>query len=597
MARRRRVTAILAAVSLASTAVGAVSIAPAASAAPTGAVATLQSIAYTDSAHAGKSYESPDWQKTNLPVGTTDGSTSRVYATFDLSPFLGTHLVSASLFGQAAAETDCTTAAAEIWTTDTPDGKISWHKAPAELADAASLHFGIGCPTDYLHADLSSTIVDAVNAGQKSVSLEVRVPAAHESDPSYAFSLYAYYGLRLSVAYNNAPTQPIDLKEDSTSCTPTAPYRYIGNLRPRLSATATDPDHDDQIQLNPDFQIWPTDHPDQVTDINNAYYGGIQAQVPGGLLADGGTYGWRVKVSDGVDTSPWSDTCYFHVDVTRPQNAPGVDCPNYAAGSDHALSPGNPMTFNFTPNGVDDVAGYVYDFYVGGVPQQVAANPDGTASVTVNPPTAGYIRFDVYSYDRAGNTSPQTTYEFNLNFSTPIVTTDARLNLGQPFHIEMTGNPVVAPVDYFEIRTNQGDWTRLDADSDGHASFTYQTDQQSSAEFIIRSHSTNGWISDNATVYEWVDTSPIITSDIYSQDSSNGGAGVAGTFTLTTTVPHPATITYSFDWGQEVTVDASSGSIQVPFTPDYSGSHTLYAYTTDTDGVTYDYAYYFFDVN
>src|SRR5258706_13270500 len=138
----------------------------------------------------------PDW-RSDLPVGTSGHRPPRVYATFDLSGLTGATVTSAGLYAQAASQADCTKSAAEIWRTATPTGKISWHKAPAEIEKIGPFNLGLTC-TGYVQADIGAAIAAAVTAGQKSLSIEIRVPAAHEADPAYGWTMYGYYNLHLS---------------------------------------------------------------------------------------------------------------------------------------------------------------------------------------------------------------------------------------------------------------------------------------------------------------------------------------------------------------------------------------------------------------
>jgi hypothetical protein len=555
------------------------------------------SFAYTDSAHPGKSFTNPDWH-TNLPVGTSaTGSTSRVYATFDLSPYVGKHIVVAHFFSEYTSLANCSKTAAEVWQTATPERKITWDKAPAEVTKIGAPAFACD-GAGLVSADLTAAVTSALAAGQTTFSLDIRVPAAHESDPAYAFTLYGYYGVKLDVGYNTPPTTPIDLRQNYKSCsTSVSTPDYVGTLQPNLAAATSDVDPNSQVQG--DFAVWPVDQPDQRSTFNAiaGVDGRISANVPTGVLTDGGAYAWQVRADDGIDTSDWSQTCFFNVDATPPSAAPGVDSPNYPQG-DQVDPAGAPMTFNLTPNGVSDIVAYSYGFFGASLAPMIPANSDGTATVTLNPQSAGLVEFDVRAFDRAGNVSPLTAYTFTLERTAPAVTSDNRALIGTPFHFSMTPNPdAPTPVDSYQFRVNDGDWTMVAADASGNASSSYTPQGPMTLQIDVRSHSANGWLSEPATISESVSSAPLVTSSDYPEFPADaaGGVGVPGTFVFTGGLPHAASFTYEFDYGADTTVDANSnGQATITYTPDTPDFHILTVYETTTDGsVSETYTYYF----
>ena len=596
---KARVAAVAAA-ALASAAMSSFSLAAPASADPVFNDLRPISYAYTDSAHPGKSYMNPD-SHTDLPVGAiaADGGTSRVYATFDLTPYVGKHVVVAHLFGDVNSAVDCTKTAAEVWQTATPGKSVAWDKAPAEIAKIGSLP--LACGVDLTQIDVTSAVVGALGNDHASLSIEIRVPDGHETDPAYAFTFYGDYGIKLDVGGNTPPTTPTALKAGSNDCSISASAPdHLNTLQPALEASTTDVDQNSQIKG--DFAIWPVGHPDQRTTFSSAFGPGprIATTVPVGVLSDGGSYAWQVQADDGIGTSDWSQTCYFDADVTPPA-APGVNSPNYPAGD--TLDPaGAPMTFYFTPSGADDVVKYGYGF--AGDPGNVfvSADADGAATVTLNPPNWGTINLTVASYDRAGNQSRPTTYRFFLQATGPIVTHDANAEVGAPFHFSMTPNPnAPQPVDSYQVRVNDGDWTTVTADANGNASSSYTPGQGMNLQIDIRSHSANGWLSDPNTINETVTVPPtqIASSDYPEYPAGpSGGVGITGTFTLTATLPNAASFTYEFDDGDVLTVDAdATGHASITYTPDTAGLHILYALETTVDGTVSDAGSYEFLVN
>ncbi|MCW2885458.1 MAG: sle, partial [Streptosporangiaceae bacterium] len=71
-----------------------------------------------------------------------------------------------------------------------------------------------------------------------------------------------------------------------------------------------------------------------------------------------------------------------------------------------------------------------------------------------------------------------------------------------------------------------------------------------------------------------------------------------GTFTFAPKVKHIVSYTYSFNWGQTVTVNADDhGVAQLSWTPDQSGFYDLEVYATTRDGLELTPYDYFFSVN
>ncbi|WP_211763812.1 hypothetical protein [Kutzneria sp. CA-103260] len=93
--------------------------------------------------------------------------------------------------------------------------------------------------------------------------------------------------------------------------------------------------------------------------------------------------------------------------------APTVSSPDYPPNAS-AGGIGRPGRFTFSANGSTDVVGFRYgpDFpstYV------AADQPGGSATVWITPTTFGVQKVAVKSVDAAGNSSPITTYWFDVN--------------------------------------------------------------------------------------------------------------------------------------------------------------------------------------
>jgi len=110
-------------------------------------------------------------------------------------------------------------------------------------------------------------------------------------------------------------------------------------------------------------------------------------------------------------------------------------------------------------------------------------------------------------------------------------------------------------------------------------------------------------VSDAYQIFEYIETSPTVTSDVYPDlnldpTATGGGVRIPGVFTFTSKVPNVRSFTYSVDWGQSVTIPAdANGTAQITYTPDTSGYHELDVYATAADGTIFDTYYYGFAVN
>lgn len=589
--------------------------------------------AYTDSRAPEQSFEN---QPGDLPLGawvSTDGAThrSRIYATYDLSAFTGTHILSASLDFAESKVTQCQATGIEVWQTDPTDRPITWEHAPhgETLLGTVAAGGSVLCPAAYLQLDLTSVIRDALAKHRSTFSVELRLSAADEGNVSLGRWLAGANGVSLGIRYNTPPQTPVEPFNDGRPCAASHPYPYLGDAHPRLEAIFNDADTGDSV-LTGDFAVWPVDHPSARTEyslyVGNGYEDGMNVPT---TLADGATYAWQARSDDGTDKSTWSKPCYFHVDTTAPAAEPKVTSANYP---ENAVTPGGQVpTFTLSANGVSDVVAYQYSwqqdmgvlgiYAVGdkGVPQWTDPldRPDvvradklgGSATLTSMPAlTGGPIRLWVRSIDRALNESNEYMYQFFAGPTYPTVTLSTQTpQYGVPLTLTFAPNPALAGIGVdsytYEIdQSTQGTPHTVAAGADGTATVTVTLG--GGAEWIrVTSHSPNGWVSEPYQFYKYIDTSPTVTSDVYPDlnldpAATGGGVGIPGTFAFTSKVTNVASFTYTIDWGQSVTIPAdANGTAQTTYTPDTSGYHELDVYATAADGTVFDTYHYGFVVN
>lgn len=125
-------------------------------------------------------------------------------------------------------------------------------------------------------------------------------------------------------------------------------------------------------------------------------------QVPAGLLANGGSYRWRIKACTGAACTAYTNFTSFTVDLTSPAS-PSVTSALYPTGK---WVPTSQLgRFDFTTTSTD-VVKYLYGL-------------DGPATTETGPyiqltPAVGYHQLRVRAVDAAGNLSPESFYPFGV---------------------------------------------------------------------------------------------------------------------------------------------------------------------------------------
>lgn len=444
----------------------------------------------------------------------------------------------------------------------------------------------------------------------------------------------ATLGLALAVASpataaTAAPPTPIDLFNAYQPCStdvhsPNYLWGDHGVLIEGLSQDTSD------TLLTEQFQVWPVSDPTQTTTLSNPYVSsGFEGSVtvPADDLSDGQTYAWQAQAVGAGGTSAWSATCYFTVDDTAPSNPPTITSSNYPQGQ--LDQGGAPVQVTLGANGVSDVAGYVFSWTgtlpaagvanIGsyGIPQPVdpytdtayfarASTLGGSATVSLIPPYgAGPMTLTVASLDRAYNKSSVATYSIFVKSTAPTITQlvpNPQFGKQTEFHLQpnpglQAASPVVSYTVHFYGQTQQT--INVKASANGTAEVPVTLDDATGDDFMFAtSKSADGWVSDNAFWGDTIDTTPTVSSNVYLENQSSGGVGVPGTFTFAPKVKNIVSYTYSFNFGQTVTVNAGGdGVAQISWTPDQSGFCDLEVYATTRDGLQLAPYDYIFSVN
>lgn len=575
-------------------------------------------IGYTDLMNPRAAYDVTGQQ--DVPLGVWRGGASpwphlsRVYATFDLTRLIGRPITGGTVQFRESAATDCTKRAIEIWQTRVIDRTPSWLTAPAELRRLDQKQTAESCP-GVISLDVSAAVKDAVAHQKNRVSFEIRVPAGHEWDIAYGRQLSRSVGVGLTVAYNDPPK--ISLRNNGGfPCAESAPFPALTSID-TLQALATDAD--DPTGLHYEFAVWPRDEPAARTvltaDGTTARVGTVH--LPAGVLADGRTYSWQVRVGDGAATSPWSGVCSFAVDRSSPAT-PTVTSANYPPeNSGRQTPPGELGVFTFTATD-SDTAGFQYGWSGLGVPQGCnlsgefgqticpdplsgpgtvrADRPGGTATVSLTPPDSGPAQLVVRSIDRAGNVSEQVSYHIAVPYTGPTITLAAdQPAWGEQVVLRFTPHQGITGTVAFEYQLETEDWHTVLAGPDGTATASVPTSPLAGHQPNVRSRSANGWVSSSQTAFglSFLDLSPSVSADVYlSGGDAWGGVGRPGTFTFFPPVggPEVGSYEYSFNGAAPVSVPADAqGRATITWAPETSGSNYLEVSAILKDGTPGDF--------
>jgi hypothetical protein len=542
---------------------------------------TRTSWAYTDLAN-------PLHSKVNAtgdaPVGAWADRTglhvSRSYFTLDLTGLRGEHLISAALSVHETQAAVCDHRAVEVWTTAPVTGKSSWVNPPAEQSRLAAVGKpSSGCPADLTNIDVAAAVTKAVQAGQATLTLELRVPAAHELDPSYGRRFAP--SPAVLTTYNTPPSVPTNLKTTpGGACATTSPGAFV----PAYAITgfyADAADADPGQTLTAQWSVWSVDDPTLRRDVDSPVENGQsyeQFDNPG--LPSDRTYAWRLRVTDGTDTSDWTPTCYFTPDSIAPA-VPVASSDLYLTGDqwNPVGGLGVPGKFTFSPSGSTDVVKYDYMFR--NISQDntevdwtsaAADSIGGTATITFAPRDTGLYEVVLRSADSAGNYSYNNDQLFTVRDIRPYVwstlypntTTNPDGNVGVPGVFELS--PGLTDVVSYTYRLENGPSETVDADADGKAQVTLAPTHGGPNVLYVRNTDKSGQTSTDREYQFSVDTAPVITGD-----GRSPLVGSPSSFTLTPRLAGTTSYVYWFsdNQGQQV-----GDKITLPAEPDGTGKFT-----------------------
>jgi hypothetical protein len=549
---------------------------------------------YTDSRTPNKAYTNA---AVDAPVGAWKDNAgkhkSRSYFTYDISAYRGQRIISAGFVIAETQANDCRrTRSWQLWSTDAVTSSTSWNKPPKERRKF-EVYNSPACPASYLEADLGTVVRDALAAGKRSITFELRVPDRREGNLRYG--RHVARDPALIIQANAVPGTPAQVTVEGRSCDTGGPL-YITTTTPSLTALLTDPDVNETgggDTAYAKFAVWPVDRPQDRVELPESWAGYTPTRawsgIPAGILEDGGTYAVAAQSRDDADVSPWSEECRFTVDATRPGQPPLVSSTGYPNDGEWHGGPGIPGTFTFAPNGVTDVAGYYYGEESWGSTFVAAPALGGPVSIQFAPSRSGFVSLNVRSVDRAGNSSDTTYYDLLVRDTAPgVVDADPDAWLGDPHHLTFTPN-MDNTVSY-TYQIDDGNQQTLPAEADGKARLTVVPAVDGTTVSVFGTTAAGAKSGVNWLMLN-VNTMPFIESTDFPSDGTQGRpVGTDGVFTLKPHMHGVVSYTYQFNQWQEdeqppQTVAAGpDGTATIHFTPGRAGYNTLTVTSQTADG-------------
>jgi hypothetical protein len=348
-----------------------------------------------------------------------------------------------------------------------------------------------------------------------------------------------------AAAANHRPATPTGLSLSGVAC-----GNPIGTRTPDLGAWLTDPDFGLVAgeRVTATFAIWPAGHPRQRTESTSPALvsAGLAHVTQATPLVNGGRYVLRARATDAAGAvSPWSPKCTFTVDTTVPA-APTVTSTDYPATGE-AGGPGVTGRFTFAAAPDDDVVKFRYSPGV----QEVAAGPDGKATIDYTPDSVGSHSILVQAIDRTGNLSAQTTYSFTVRDPDPrVVDNNPGGGVNEPRTV--TFSSAVPGVTSYTYRFNDGAPITVPAGGDRSATVTLTPDRSGDNFLYVTSRTSAGVVSAEvrASLSVYAPTTPptIISPDFPSDGTAPPLVGQEVTFTFQ---PGMAGVT-EYDWSTDM---------------------------------------------
>ncbi|MGW3131073.1 DNRLRE domain-containing protein [Streptomyces sp. NPDC001123] len=377
----------------------------------------------------------PDSQVSSeeLKSGTYDAGTdvARSYLKFDVSPFTGKHIQSATMslynyYSSTCSTSGATTDAKRI-TSSWSSSSITWGAQPTttttnKASNSARSGYDSSCPGAWSNWNLQAMVQDWANGA---ANYGLQLASANESDSTtwrrfrsanYSTSGYAP---KLVVTYNSYPGVPTAAAASPSTVNAYNGRRYVTSLTPTLSAKVTDADGGTvkaQFELTPDPAYNDTTYTYTATSAGVASGSTATLAVPSGnALTAGDHLRIRARGYDSTDYGSWSGYIPFDVNTLRPA-APSISCPSYPQDTWSAKAPGAVTCILNTTS--TDGQGFKWGLDDPSMAKSVYDTVDGTGgnaqSISVTP-ADGWHTLYAQTIDSGGNLSvTNTKYSFGV---------------------------------------------------------------------------------------------------------------------------------------------------------------------------------------
>lgn len=340
----------------------------------------------------------------------------------------------------ASHDPDCVIGTkAQLWSTGGIDASTTWNNQPpwSTLLAESPYAYGNGanpsCSARAIEFNvtarvaLAATVHNGVTFGLK---------ASDESDPiGWRKFSAASDKVKLVVQYNHKPVvrSVASVPATSPGCyydsnspggNANTPHANPGAAGMIFKATVADSDQNQPAghseSLTATFQLWQYGvgtGPLWQKAVGPAAPGSFTAPAvrlfepadpnnPAKILKDQTVYNWRVSITDGTGTSPWSTFCQFKVDLSHP-NTPQVSSAAYPVDG-WAGGVGVPGTFTLDRNGSTDATSFRYSFDTPTLSTQIAVGASGASTLPAwTPTTQGIHHLYATSVNQFGVTSTQ----------------------------------------------------------------------------------------------------------------------------------------------------------------------------------------------
>ncbi|MGW0811636.1 DNRLRE domain-containing protein, partial [Nonomuraea sp. NPDC002799] len=313
----------------------------------------------------------------------------------------GKQIIKATLRTYETWSYSCGARKVEVWGTGAISKTTTWNKQPSWTRLLSTVNvakgWGASCLPGGVEFDITSWAADA--AAKKWSTMTVGIRATSESDV-YAWKKFKNNPTAV-IEYNSLPVDPVavDLWSDPGGpCVSGEGRPIISTATPKLWAKLKDVDNSvkGRFEWYNEAGVKAGEQVTALGSTGTAFY----ATIPLSLYADGALIRWRARGEDGKASSAWSPWCEATIDATAPGKEPVVSSPQY---TENAWKDGLGLagTFTFEPNGVPDVAAYVYGLDT--TPKtEVVPGADGAATIALTPRHDGPNVLSVRSKDRAG---------------------------------------------------------------------------------------------------------------------------------------------------------------------------------------------------